>query len=513
MVGEPLAAPFALAATGAWLSLSTDALLKGTTNLSLQITAADANHPVSQVDLFVDGTFLRTLTNLAPQAGDVLNVALNGQRVGYTVPANATLNSIAAGLADALNAPATTNATRVIALAAGDRIELHSIDPYAPGALVSLSATSAMGQASALTTFIQASGTNFLDTIAFGLRGFLVTNAPVVGDYLQMVVTRVDGVSITNAVTNTLEGTTVSMLVHDLMSAINADSRLQGPDGVVAQDWFNGDAYGQGLSIFNLCALSPGLDASQILSVLSGSADLYISPTDSQPLNDYLSDLQPRAHLYVTDGASNFPLTFGFDSTAQPDGVHELTAVIYEGSNVRTQRRVAQTVRIQNTGLSAILSTPFSGSNVAVEATLPFSVSANTGAVASIELFSTGGSLGMVAGQSNATFSIAGPSLDLGLHPFYAIVTATNGVRYRTATLWIRLVGASSPFTLSLINLPPPLLSWPAIAGRAYDILAATDLGTAFQITASVTSTNSWGSWAETNPIARARFYRVQTHF
>ena len=209
MVGEPLAAPFATPATGAWLSLPANALLQGATNLSLQVTAADAHHPVSQVDLFLDGTFLETLTNLTPQAGNLLNVNLNGQLITYAVPANAALNSIATGLANALNEPANTNATKVIAFAAGDRIELQLTDLSTPGAQVSLAASSALGAAPALTTFLQATGTNFLDSIAYGLRGFTVTNAPLVGDYLQLVATKVDGESITNALTNTTAGITV----------------------------------------------------------------------------------------------------------------------------------------------------------------------------------------------------------------------------------------------------------------------------------------------------------------
>ncbi|MGO9203984.1 MAG: TIGR03790 family protein [Limisphaerales bacterium] len=511
IVGEPLAAPFALPPSGAWLAPPANAVLVGTTNLSLQITAADSEHTVSQVDLFVDGTFFQTITNLSPQAGNVLNVGIHGRPIAYTVRANATLNSIAAGLTDTLNAPATTNTTKVIAFAAGDRIELRSTELDLPGSDLLLSAGGAIGTARALTTFIQPTGTNFLDTIAYGFRGFEVTNTPVVGDYLQLAVTLVDGLSVTNATTNTVAGATVSSLVSDLMAAINADSQLGGADGVAAGDWFNGDAYGLNLSAFNLYALAPGWAAAQILTVLSGSTNLYVTPTDSQPLTDNLSDLQPRTHLYITSGAAAFQLTFPFDTTAQADGFHELTALIYEGSNVRVQGRAAQTVRIQNTALSAVLSTLFGASNVAAEATIPFSVVANTNHIASIELFSTGGSLGVVTGQSSASFSVAGPSLDVGLHPFYAVVTAANGARYRTETKWIRLVGPEAPFPVLLINAPPPTLTWPATAGRAYDILAASNLTNALQLTASVTPTNASGSWADTNPPSTMRFYRIRT--
>jgi len=315
-------------------------------------------------------------------------------------------------------------------------------------------------------------------------------------------------------VTNSVSGTTISTLVLNLMSAINADARLQGPEGVAAEDWFDGDAYtGQSLSTFNLRALSPGWNASQIQSVLSGSPRLYLSPEDSQPLNDYLSDLQPRAHLYLTCGASAFSMTFPFDTTAQADGFHELTAVLYEGSNVRTQRRVAQTVQIQNRALSAIFSTPFTGSNVAVEATLPFTITASSADVSSIELFSTGGSLGNVLGQSNAAFSVVGSNLEVGLHPFYAIVTAANGDRYRTETKWLRLVGAEPPILIRLTQVTPPVIAWPATPGRRYEILAAADLGAPFQVTASITPANTAASWTETNPFSPSRFYRVQTQY
>ena len=45
IVGEPLAAPFALRGSGFW-NISSNALLSGTTNLSLQFSAADAAHPL-----------------------------------------------------------------------------------------------------------------------------------------------------------------------------------------------------------------------------------------------------------------------------------------------------------------------------------------------------------------------------------------------------------------------------------------------------------------------------------
>ena len=166
-------------------------------------------------------------------------------------------------------------------------------------------------------------------------------------------------------------------------------------------------------------------------------------------------------------------------------------------------------MRIQNSSLSATFTTLYGGSNMWVGATLQFSVAANTNSIANIELFSTGGSLGSVANQSTAIFSLAGTNLDVGLHPFYALVTASNGKQYRTETTWIRLVNTESLFPVSL-TAPPPVLSWPATVGSSYDILTTTNITNTFQLSTTLTPSNSPAVWTDTNPSAPQRFYRVR---
>ena len=125
MVAEPLAAPFARPGYGKWGTNLPNAVLSGTTNLSVHFNAWYGNHPLQQVDLFVDGGYFSTLTNLNPCPGNLLTATLNGYPVTFTVPTNATLHTAAAGLASAINA--ASNATFVKALVYGDRIELQSI--------------------------------------------------------------------------------------------------------------------------------------------------------------------------------------------------------------------------------------------------------------------------------------------------------------------------------------------------------------------------------------------------
>jgi hypothetical protein len=150
-------------------------------------------------------------------------------------------------------------------------------------------------------------------------------------------------------------------------------------------------------------------------------------------------------------------------------------------------------------------------SNTLLGVPLVFSVAANTNAIARIELFSTGGSLASVTGQSNATFTVDSTNLGLGLHPFYALVAANSGKQYRTETKRVRLVNSpEAPFTLA-ITAPPPTLSWPATAGRGYDVLSATNVLSSFVVRASLTPTNSPAMWTETNAVVARRYYRVRT--
>jgi uncharacterized protein (TIGR03790 family) len=512
IVGEPLAAPFARPPVGVWVNLPANSGLSGITNLTLQCTAGVSNRPIQQVDLFLDGTWLQTLTNIPPAAGNQLYVTINGCATNYTVPTNATIKSVAADLADVLNQPAYVLQSKAQAIAYGDRLGLQSTDTNTPGGQISVSVSNSIGIAAALTTGIGASQTNFLDTIAYGLRNFVITNAPQTNSYLQIAVTKTNGTEVTLSVTNPPGNTSTPVLIQSLISAINTNASLMATDGLVAEDFIDYTVYqyppingGE----FNLYARTAGWPASQILVDFSGSTNLDISPAGTQALNQNVSDLQPRNHLYVTAGVTNLSFTFPLDTTTLSDGCHELTAVVYEGSHVRTQARVTQNVRVQNTPFSASFTTLAGAANTVLNFTLLFSVAANTNTISTIELFTTGGSVGVVSNLSSATFAVAATNLGVGLHPFYAVVTRSDGKQYRTGTEWIRIGGSEPPFGLTL-TVPPPVIGWPATAGRLYEVLSATNVKDTFQLRGAVTPSNSPGLWIETITGAPQQFYRVR---
>lgn len=659
VVAEPLAAPFTRAASGSWAGAAANSVLSGTPQLGVAFSGTDQNHLLQQIDLFIDGKFWQTLTNCAPRPGNVLNVTLNGYPFSYAVPTNATLATVANQLATLLNAPATTNLTRIAAQAYGDRVELRSlasnslaipfffadsgatnpagryyraqylsdtvrpwlaglgrtnggafhlhletpagmpsfvqastdlvtwttiltnlvggpldvVDPAAGGysrrfyrivqtpseprpqlaplsfgngagfrlraltasttpcvlqastnlvdwtsiytnslggmadfvdagatntarrfyralacpptsSLPALSVqtstnangtlvrvegavqpfvilrsadqvqwtpvctnfaagqvqtvvSSSLGGADVLTTSLTASRGTFLDSVANGLRTFNVTGTIALGAWLQLNVTKTNGVVIGVSVTNLSGSATLYDLAQQLATAINSSPALQGGDGLVAEDLATGTF---GTASFNLRARGSGRDAAAIQVRLITSTSLGASPSALMRLDANLSDLYPRNHLYVAAGASQLASSFPLDTTRLADGFHELTAVAYEGTHVRTQTRITLPVQIRNTSLSASLTLLDVADPATAQGTYHIEVAANTNNVSAISLFSTGGLLNTVANQSVATFTIDGSALGAGLHPFYAQVQTSSGAQYRTPVRWVRLV-------------------------------------------------------------------------
>ncbi|NOS69181.1 MAG: TIGR03790 family protein [Verrucomicrobia bacterium] len=655
-VAEPLAAPFALPGTGTWGSGLSNSLMTGNPPLTVNFSEHDATRPLTQIDLFVNGKFHITITNLLPRPNNILSVALNGYPISYTVPTNATISSIASNLTALINNPAATNSTKIRAFHWGDRIELQSIatnhssfpfyttdsssliqsgavyrvqylpaslppriipnnpdssgryrmqmeiptalnyviqastnlanwlpiftnttpglldfrdsdstnyarrfyriagpvpdqpprlsattatngatfrvrmesqagQPAAilvstnllvwtpvgtnqaggviewddtnassfpgrfyrawlpPGPLPTLSATSNasqptlirvenpiqpyvvesstngtawMGlitnflfheiQAAATTdtggadicsTFLNFSRPTFATSEAHGMLEYKIpVNIPIsTGAWIQLTITKTNGQVVILGLTNQIAGISATNIAAQLVAMVNANTYLQGSDGLTADDF----SFNPSFATFYLRARSPGYQAAGIRVYAQRSGSLIIIPGDNSYLTQNLSDLQPRNHLYVTAGAHQISANFALDTTQLPDGCHELTAVAYEGSNVRTQTRTTIPVCISNSPLSATLTLLDLTNNAPAQATYHIQVSANTNNVSLTTLYSTGGAIGFAAKNQNATFDVIGTNLCAGLHPFYAIVETFSGQKYRTQTSWIRL--------------------------------------------------------------------------
>jgi hypothetical protein len=257
-----------------------------------------------------------------------------------------------------------------------------------------------------------------------------------IGSWLQINVTKPEGEVITLTVTNQTPNAAVSNLTAQLIALVNSAPGLQDLDGVRAED-FTGTWSGS--AAFNLYSRGQGYKSAVAKVSFDGSGALMPMPANDSILTDNLADLQPRNHLYVAAGISNLAGSFPLNTASLPDGYHELTAVAYEGSHVRTQTRITVPVRIQNTSLSATLDLLDLPDTASAQGVYHIQVAANTGNVRAISLFSTGGALNIISNQASTIFTVNGPTLGVGLHPFYAVVETTGGSRYRTQTKWVRL--------------------------------------------------------------------------
>jgi len=528
LVGEPLAAPFARPGMGTWgfqdgHAASANGIrspdgvalhepppppepptLVGTTNLSLRFLAADATRPLQQVDFFLDGVLAFTVTNLPPAEGNVLSIGIGPNSFDWTVPAGATLESLTTNLATLVNSQ--SNATLVAATAVGDRLELTSLLPGRSGEEVSLTAIESQGSAPSLTTFAHPAQPRFVDSAARPWRFYTIDATAAEGDVLRCTLIKTNGESITVGATNQPAGTTAN-LVRQVLQEVNASPMLQGPDGVSAEDIF---VMSDKLVSFFLYARSPGLAAAQIECAWTAPDHFQMDPSAPVRLDENGPDLTPRNHLYLTAGSTNLDLTFPFDTAACPDGHHELTAVAYEGSSVRTRTRATTRVRIRNTPLEATLRCPVGQTEFAVEAAVPFDVMANRTDIDRIELFGTGGWLAAMTNAQTAAFALPGTELGAGQHSVVAVVTASDGARYQTAPVEFRLIGPEVPVTVA-ISPAPPTLSWTSVYGRTYEVLegaTATHIG---DVAASLTASSTGiASWRIPMPLQTARFYRVR---
>jgi hypothetical protein len=281
-----------------------------------------------------------------------------------------------------------------------------------------------------------------------------------------------------------------------LINAVNSNTALEAGDGANVSDLLD---QGNGFYGFLINASSPGFQASEIQAVFTSSTHLTVMPAGNYFLEDNLPDLEPRAHVYLSSGATSLALQSSLDTTRFADGFHTLTIVAYEGTSVRTQTRVQETLQFRNTTLSATFTTMSPATN----GDLQFGVAASATNIAQIQLFSRGGCVAVSSNQATAELAAPASTLGVGLLPFYAVVTDSAGHQYQTQTVWEQIPA------LELSVISAQTLSWPAIAGRQYTIESATNLPGAWQEAGTVLATNAPAQWTIPGMPGGAAFYRI----
>jgi uncharacterized protein (TIGR03790 family) len=315
--------------------------------------------------------------------------------------------------------------------ASTNAVDWSPIYRRASGVAVLTEVTSERGTANILTTGLRAAQPDFLKSTACGLRKCSVSgsNLETGVTLIRLVVTRTNGLVTPVAVTNLIANANLKALVQSLADAVNQHPDLTGGDGVAVEDLMDA---AWGAVEFNLRARGAGWAAAALQVALDGTTNLSFSLTGSVALDANLEDLRPRNHLYVSAGLSRVAFSPSLDTTQLPDGYNELCAVAYEGTHVNSQTHSRVTVVVSNSPLHAQVELP--ASSLAVTNVFDVAVTASTNSVDQILLFCTGGFLAGATNQQAANFAVDGQVLGVGQHPFYALVTTTNGFRYRTET-------------------------------------------------------------------------------
>jgi len=354
-LGDPLCAPYAVPSSVSWPGLTNRTTVSGTTNLAGLVVAA-IDRPVAQAGWYVDG-FWRTNTSIgAPAPGNVVTARINGVARTYTVAPGDTLYDVAAGLANAIKAAPPLPVT---ALAFGDRIEIvHK----APGSATNtIAVVVAAGTAAVTTVRASIPSNSFLASTHAAREAVSLSGNAVSGDVVRAVITTLDARVITNEWLVTTNLASPLGILNGLASVINNNTNLQDAAGCLATYSRPLDFSATPPSEMWLFARTnswEGVNLHVAYSVSTVGGSTLTGPDFSDTFNDNDDNLKPRAMIFLSAGVTQAMPGWTVDTTGWPDGPHELTLAVRDGTGVETEGRASVTVVVTNHDLACTIIAP-----------------------------------------------------------------------------------------------------------------------------------------------------------
>lgn len=357
VAGDPLCQPYAMQPLLSIGGITSNQVASGFVAVTVTGTAVSASRPVDQIDLYLDGAFLASLTNMVPTRSNVVMVTINGTNCTYTIPLGASLFTAATGLAASVNASNVAATAR----AYGDRIEIKQTALGVSGTGLTCVATSSTGSAGRVTVFARTPFTNFLETTCAAYKQVTLSGTPVSGDVVRATVTRLDGVAVTNQVVAGTNDTVYSLLTS-LAGIVTADTDLQTSVGCeskwVSLDYLTGVYEGFFIARTNVWN---GYNLTLKFQVLPAGGGLAAVDWTNKFV-DNAGVMSARATVFLSEGETNLSAGYSLNTANLSDGPHELTAVAYEGTAVKTQGRITIPFIVDNnTNTCAITNPPTGG--------------------------------------------------------------------------------------------------------------------------------------------------------
>lgn len=358
ILGDPLTAPYASPPGVLVTGLTAGAVISNAVTLGISATSTGPAGRVSRLEMLVDGRWWGVVTNDEPAAGNQVTVSIDGHDRSATVQAGDSLERVAERLTEAINGPPLVFPYTAQAL--GDRLQIVQDTAGTSGTWIQVSARTSTGTASRLGVFARSVLTNFLESPIPAREGLALSGTPVTGDTVRVVITRLDGVVVTNEA-SALSGDSSGILLVRLRNAVNASTNLAGVNGCYAA-W---PTYFYSTNELWLVARTNGWRGRSLhvtYSILTNAGStLQTALGFGDNFNDNDDVLAARATVFLTEGATNLQADYTLVVTNLPDGPHELEVVAYEGSAVRTQGRVRIPFEVDRHALTCVITNPVSG--------------------------------------------------------------------------------------------------------------------------------------------------------
>lgn len=353
-VGDPLAAPYAMPSSPAFLNATNGMTVTGVVTLNVAVASADARSPVSRIELFVEGRRAQVIREVGPIQGNLLSLNLPDALAEYEVQHGDDLFACAQGLAAAVNATSTL----VTAVARGDHVELTWLTLGESASNQSVAASAGQGMGSNLHLIAWSPQTTFLDPIHPAHEVLVLSGNAASGDQAVAIITLTNGTAITNISVAEAPMGALFLLLR-LQGVINSNLALQGSDGVSASYLVNGNPT---YSELVLTARTPGI-AGLGLHV---DYQILVQPGSTLNTNDMFQDffndnadvMRPRALVRLAEGETNLTGSLEFDTALWPNGPLRLDVVSYEGSAARVQGRAAIELIVSNSSYACNLLAP-----------------------------------------------------------------------------------------------------------------------------------------------------------
>jgi len=389
VVGDPLCAPYATPSSVSFEGITNGVVVGGMISLTGKVASLDATSPMTRLDVWMNGRFHGIVTNIPPAPGNEISVFINGTSRTYTVKGGDTLYTVVTGLVGVLNQPPLPG---VKAFGFGDRVEFRQTNLGESAAGWICDAMVTPGTAAVVTVSAHVPFTNFVETILPAREGISLSGSSKSGDVVRAIITRLDGLIITNEYTVPADATPRMTILIGIGNAINLNTNLQSSIGCYVKNVKDLSSTSSEAWLYARTNTWQGHNLFIDYQVIPVSGSTLSGPDFSDNFNDNAGVLGARANIFLSTGFTQLHGVVSMNTTNLPDGPHDLVFAAREGTGVETETRGSLRFVVDNHDLECAVDAPVHGvyrfkSGVL---TVDVSTAVSGGSVTQIILFAEG---------------------------------------------------------------------------------------------------------------------------